>query len=108
MRCNSTVLLIGAALWFLLSLTSVRGDSMSIRLNSLGFLPEMPKRATVSAHGDAFSVRSSEDNAVVYTGQMTGPFHQEDIHQEVWMADFSAPQNAGPFFSGSYGSRAVD
>lgn len=98
MQRNSTVLLIGAALWSLLSLASVRGDDVSIRLNSLGFLPEMPKRATVSAHGDAFSVRSSEDNAVVYTGQMTGPFHQEDIHQEVWMADFSAVKTPGLFF----------
>lgn len=76
---------------------SVRADSESIRLNALGFLPAMPKQATVTAKGDDFTVRSVNDGAVVYTGTLTGPFKQQDVGQEVWIADFSEVNTPGRY-----------
>lgn len=72
-------------------------DSTAIRLNSLGFLPEMPKRATLISQGGDFSVRRVTDDAVVYSGKLTGPHQQQDVGQEVWFADFSEVNTSGRY-----------
>jgi len=70
-------------------------DSTAIRLNSLGFLPDMPKKATLTTQGSDFSVRRVTDDAVVYSGKLTGPHQQQDVGQEVWFADFAEVHTSG-------------
>jgi endoglucanase len=76
---------------------AVRAECSDIRLNTLGFLPDMPKKATVTTQGETFSVRNAKDDAVVYSGLMSGPFKQQDIGQEVWIADFSEVKIPGRY-----------
>lgn len=87
----------GVLLCVLVAGSGVCAESDAIRLNSLGFLPDAPKRATVTSKGEAFSVRSADDDAVVYSGTMVGPFRQQDVNQEVWVADFSAVKTPGRY-----------
>lgn len=69
-----------------------------IRLNTLGFLKASPKRATIVSHGTEFSIKKAADHSVVYTGTAAGPRHQDDINQEVWIADFSPLQTDGVYY----------
>ncbi len=69
-----------------------------ICLNSLGFLPELPKKATIAAKCSDFTVRRASDGETVYRGTATGPVHQDDVKQDVWVADFSKVSAKGRFY----------
>jgi endoglucanase len=69
-----------------------------IRLNSLGFLPGAQKKATIIAECSNFSVKQASDDAVVYSGAVVGPLHQDDVSQDVWIADFSHVKEKGKFY----------
>jgi endoglucanase len=69
-----------------------------IRLNSLGFLPEMQKKATIIAECSEFMLKCASDDTTVYSGEVTGPFHQDDVNQDVWIADFSHFKEKGKFY----------
>ncbi len=70
--------------------------SQNVTLNSLGFLPDSPKKATIAARCDRFEVKRS-DGTVVFAGTPAGPFSQEDVKQEVFIADFSALTTPGTY-----------
>jgi endoglucanase len=74
------------------------GADSDIRLNSLGFLPGMAKRATIAAKCSGFTLKKSGDGAVVYSGKATGPLTQRDVDQDVWIADFSGVRQKGRFY----------
>jgi len=74
------------------------GADADIRLNSLGFLPAISKKATVAAKCSAFAVKRVSDGATVYSGTATGPLHQDDVSQDVWIADFSQVRGEGKFY----------
>ena len=76
---------------------SVFADS-PISLNSLGFMPEMPKRATISAECSTFSVIQVSDSKIIFTGTAEGPIHQDDIGKNVWIADFSTVKTPGMYY----------
>jgi endoglucanase len=76
------------------SVAAWSGDS-DIKLNALGFLPDMPKKASITAVCTDFAVRNAADKSVVYAGTVSGPVHQPDINQEVWTADFSQVRTPG-------------
>ena len=69
-----------------------------IKLNSLGFLPDKPKTATITAACSTFEVKNASDGKSVYSGNVTGPKHQEDVNQDAWIADFSTVQEKGLFY----------
>lgn len=71
---------------------------MDIRLNSLGFLPGMSKKATISADCSSFSVKKASNGETVYSGRVTGLFRQQDLDQEVWIAEFSQVSAKGRFY----------
>ena len=84
--------------FILLILTgSIFADS-SIHLNSLGYLPQMPKQSTITVKSSVFHVKDSLSEEMVYTGDVRGPLHQEDINQDVWLADFSVVKTAGEYY----------
>jgi endoglucanase len=69
-----------------------------IRFNSLGFLPEMPKQATVAASCTSFNVRRTADNEIVLSGSPTGPISNQDTAEDVWIVDFSDLTAAGEYY----------
>ncbi len=72
--------------------------SSDIRLNSLGFLPTANKLATITSKCSDFAVKSVADGNAVYTGKVSGPFHQQDVSQTVWIADFSKVEGKGKYY----------
>ena len=82
-----------------LSITSeVPAADSDIRLNSLGFLPGLAKKASIAASCSDFAVKRASNGAVVYSGRAAGPRRQEDVSQDVWIADFSELHSDGKFY----------
>ncbi len=73
-------------------------QSTSIRLNSLGFLPSMQKKATIISKCSDFAVKRATDSNTVYSGKVTGPFYQADVNQAVYIADFSEVNEPGRYY----------
>ena len=100
--------------FFLLMLTFLgckpTADSKTvISLNSAGFLPNMPKKATLTGEANTFTLKNATDGKVVYKHEVTGPAYQKDIDQEVWFADFSDFSKEGKYYLElPNGSRSVD
>ncbi len=67
-------------------------------LNTVGYLPGRVKRATLHAASSAFEVRRADDDSVALEGEVTGPFYSEDVRRDVWVADFSALEEAGKYY----------
>jgi endoglucanase len=68
-----------------------------VRLNSLGFLPEQPKHATIATTATNFALLKASDGAVVFTGALTGARTNADTGEALFTADFSAFTNTGMF-----------
>lgn len=69
-----------------------------IRLNTVGYLPEAPKRASVAATDEReFTVVRTADGAVVLTGRLTKPTLNPDTHEALATADFSALQTPSEY-----------
>lgn len=69
-----------------------------IKLNSLGFLPESVKQATITAPCSVFVVRDAATGKVILEGPTAGPVTQEDVGGEVWSADFSGVTAPGSYY----------
>jgi endoglucanase len=74
------------------------GSAFDIRLNSLGFLPTMPKKASIIKSCAEFTVKKASDDSIVYSGKTAGPVHQDDVNQDLWIADFSSVGGKGKFY----------
>jgi len=74
-------------------------DSASplIRLNTIGFLPEHRKRASIAAPATEFSVVNEADGQIVFRGKTSGPVHNGDTNEELAIADFSALTKSGSY-----------
>jgi endoglucanase len=81
----------------LLAAANVRADDNQIRLNTVGFLPEHDKRASIAARCSEFSVVRAADGVVVFQGRTTGPRHNEDTNEDLCIADFSALSRPGRY-----------
>lgn len=69
-----------------------------IRLNSLGFLPALAKKASIVAPCSEFMVKRASGGETVFAGKAAGPVHQDDVKQDVWIADFSSVNAKGRFY----------
>lgn len=85
-------------LLFVSALNIGMAANADIRLNSLGFLTDMPKQASIISKCSSFEVKNASDEKVVYSGSITGPQHQDDVNQDVWIADFSEVRAPGTFY----------
>src|SRR5215218_1760221 len=73
-----------------------RAADSRVRLNTVGFLPEYPKRASVPAKFKEFSVvEEGKHPRVVFRGRAQGPLRNEDTNEELYVADFSALKRPG-------------
>lgn len=90
--------LIVGTIFFLFNIAGASGADIDIRLNFLGFLPGMSKKATISADCSSFSVKKGSNGETVYSGRVKGPFRQQDLDQEVWIAEFTQVSAKGRFY----------
>ena len=85
------------------------GQTKSVNLNSLGFLPQQSKKASIIGDSVSFSIKRSDNQAVVFKGQMSQPVFQKDVNQRVAIADFSSVTKTGKYYlETSGGARSVE
>jgi endoglucanase len=94
------VILICAAVWAGSATAqepAERPAAPPIRLNTLGYLPDAAKRASVAAPCEAFAVVRVEDGARVLEGTIEKPVRNEDTGEELWVVDFSRLRSPGEY-----------
>jgi len=73
-------------------------QTQSIHLNSLGFLPESSKKASIVGDAKSFVIKKTSDQAKVFEGQLTAPVFQKDVNQSVAIANFSSFTKSGKYY----------
>jgi endoglucanase len=69
-----------------------------VQLNSIGFLPDRAKVASVVPPGGTmFNVVRVDDQSVAWSGPLTGPVGDPDTGDQVWIADFTAFTDPGDY-----------
>ena len=68
-----------------------------VRLNTIGYLPDATKRASIAAPCSRFAVVRVGDGATVLEGTVTGPVVNDDTGEPLYTADFSAVTAAGRY-----------
>src|SRR5881392_2329065 len=76
---------------------STDGANSAIRLNTVGFLPEHLKRASIASACTDFSVVNEKDGSVAFRGKVSAPVHNDDTNEELYIADFSALKKPGTY-----------
>lgn len=70
-----------------------------IRLDTVGFLPDRAKRATVIAPGGTmYEIHKVADDAVVSSGPLDGPMTDAGSGTDIWIADFTAFSTEGDYY----------
>ncbi len=89
----------GCSWFFILSLTSLRGadESLLIRLNTVGYLPEHAKKASLATPCTNFTVIRVADGSTVFQGKVTGPVLDPDTQEQLGIADFSKLKKTGDY-----------
>lgn len=72
-------------------------ETDQIRLNSLGYLPNAEKKATITAEGSNFQVINTKSQRIVFKGTLSEPYSQENLGQTVRYADFSEVTQPGTY-----------
>lgn len=85
-------------IFFLLGYLIATGQTKSVQLNSLGFLPQQPKKASITGEATSFVVKNVSDQSVVFKGQTSKSVQQKDINQQVSVADFSSLTKNGKYY----------
>lgn len=68
-----------------------------IRLDTVGYLPELPKVASIAGSCTNFQVIRASDGQIVFSGQTSGPKLNADTGENLFAADFSACREPGIF-----------
>ncbi|MDT7777771.1 MAG: endoglucanase, partial [Acidobacteriota bacterium] len=74
-----------------------RGTDARIRLNTVGFLPGHEKRASVAVRFTDFSLVDDASGEAVFRGKTTGPVHNSDTDEDLYIADFSSLNRPGVY-----------
>lgn len=83
--------------------------AQNIRLNSVGYLPDAAKKASVVSESATFVVKRASDQKAIFEGKLSEPVLQKDVNQSVRMADFSSLNKNGKYFlETSDGSKSVE
>jgi len=80
-----------------LPLPAFAADAPPIRLNTIGFLPDQEKRASVAAPCSAFTVVRPEGGAAVFSGKASEPQKNADTGEMLQTADFSPLNPPGTY-----------
>ncbi len=68
-----------------------------IRVNSVGFLPENDKKATIAAQASNFYIVNEGSGKVSYYGKTTS-MNSSDTNEQVYIADFSSLKTPGTYY----------
>lgn len=68
-----------------------------IRLNTIGYLPDSPKQASVAGRFSRFVVKRLNDGKTVYEDEAQGPIFNTDTEEQLYIADFSAVKTPGEY-----------
>ena len=68
-----------------------------IRLNTVGYLPNHEKKASIAVKFEKFSVIAAKDNKTILDGAPAGPFLNRDTGEQLYIADFSALTQEGQY-----------
>jgi endoglucanase len=74
-----------------------QGAAPPIRLNSLGYFPDAPKKATVALPCERFVIVRVADGERAFEGAASGPNLNEDTAEQLYTADFSALTEPGDY-----------
>jgi endoglucanase len=74
-----------------------RPTAQAIRLNTLGYLPNAAKQASVAAPCEAFAVIRVADGARVLEGAAAAAVRNEDTGEELTVVDFSGLRSPGEY-----------
>jgi len=86
-------------LFCFLLVTSVFSANSDIRLNSLGFLTNSKKEASIKATSvSTFYVRTTPGAAIAYTGTATNFGNNSDTGEQIWIADFTSFSTPGNYY----------
>ncbi|MEI6192949.1 MAG: glycoside hydrolase family 9 protein [Verrucomicrobiota bacterium] len=85
-----TALVFGGAL-------STSAGSNPIRLDTVGYLPELPKVASIAADCTNFQLIRVSDGKSIFAGEASGPVTNADSGEKLFSADFSACHEPGIF-----------
>jgi endoglucanase len=72
-----------------------RAADSDLRLNTIGFLPQGEKRASIAKQSSEFAVIRVSDGARVFAGRVSGPVVNGDTNEKLWTADFSSLREPG-------------
>ena len=95
----------GARISLLLALLAVllpnpalgAGESLQIRLDTVGYLPQAEKKASIAVPCTNFTVVRLPCGLPAFSGRVTGPVLNEDTHEQLYTADFSACSVSGEY-----------
>ena len=72
--------------------------SVQIKVDQVGYLPNSPKLALVTAQATAFEVKTAADNRTVFKGELSQPSKDADTGDSVQIADFSKLKKPGTYY----------
>jgi endoglucanase len=74
--------------------------SADIKVNSVGYLPNRVKRASITNAGaaSAWNLRQVAGGAIVASGSLSGPVTDTDFGYGIWTADFTAYTGSGDHY----------
>lgn len=81
----------------LVNVAVASGESPSIRLNTVGYVPAAEKRASIPLPCTTFTVLRISDGSNVFSGKVTGPILNEDTQEQLYTADFSTLKQPGEY-----------
>ena len=82
----------------LILISLLMGADSDIRLNSVGFLPNYKKEATIVKKADKIIIVDYSDERIVYRGELQGPEKQKDVGQKIWTANFTDLNTPGEYY----------
>ena len=85
------------AVLFFSAARAAENPSLLIHLNTVGYLPDAEKRASIAAPCSSFTVVRVSDNATIFSGKVTGPVLDADTKEQLGTADFSAVTQPGQY-----------
>lgn len=82
----------------LVLLQPILAQDQVIHLNSLGYLPQSAKKASITGDSKSFVIKRATDQSVVFKGEVSKPVFQKDVDQNVQMADFTSFSKNGKYY----------
>jgi len=97
-RSRFAGLVVGCALVFILTLSvQAAAESLQIRFNTVGYLLNAEKQATIAAPCANFTVVRVTDGSAAFKGKATGPALDPDTQEQLYTADFSKLKQPGEY-----------